>query len=260
LNTYEEIGQIAPKLKKIAKIAPVRFLHGYPSILYEFALFCDEHDHELRQILRKSLKGAFLGSEYPHSLFRNKIENVFEIDTVNWYGHTEGAVLAYEKKEKFRYYPFHTYGFVEISDEGHLMASSYYNKASPFIRYDTEDIISDAEIKNGFLISFCIKDGRNGEYVTDKNGKKISLTALIFGRHHRLFDFCSHIQICQKNPGQAVVFWVPKDKNMELEPGSLFDSSNIRMDFAFRRLYYPIKTKAGKLNLLINPDQLGDYE
>ena len=180
LDMYKEFGQLAPKLKEIAKKSPIRFLHGYPSLFYEFALYCDEQDHELREILRKSLKGAFLGSEYPHPKFRDKIESVFNIDSVNWYGHTEGAVLACEKKEKFRYYPFQTYGFAEMTNEGHLIGSTYYNKAAPFIRYDTEDIISDAEIKNGFLISFGIKDGRNGEFIIDKNGKKISLTGLDF--------------------------------------------------------------------------------
>jgi phenylacetate-CoA ligase len=256
LDIYKEFHQTAQKLKKIAKYVPIRFLHGYPSIIYEFALFCDEFDHELNEILRKSLKGAFLGSEFPHPRFRDKIEEIFCIDTVNWYGHTEGAVLAWEKKEKFRYYPFQTYGFAEITKEGHLVASNYYDKATPFIRYDTEDCISDAEIKNGFLISFDIKEGRSGEYVTDKNGKKISLTGLIFGRHHKLFDYCSHIQICQAEKGEAVILYVPKENIFEFNPEILFDSNNIEMEFKFRKLNKPIKTKSGKLNLLVKPDQL----
>ena len=251
LDSYKGLDQMAPKLKKIAKLTPVRYLHGYPSTIYEFAMFCDAHDHELRDLLRESLKGAFLGSEYPHPLFRDRIENIFGIDTVNWYGHSEGAVLAYEKQEKFRFYPFQTYGFAEITHEGHLLASNYYDKATPFIRYDTEDYISEPEIENGFLVSFGIKEGRSGEFVTDNNGKKISLTGLIFGRHHKLFDYCSHIQIYQKEKGKAIILYVPKDRNSWFEPGPLFDNSNILMDFTFKRLNYPIKTSGGKLNLLI---------
>ena len=178
---------------------------------------------------------------------------MFDIETVNWYGHTEGSVIAWEKKEKFRYYSFQTYGFAEISEEGHLIATSFYDKAFPFIRYDTEDIISDAEIKNGFLISFCIMEGRNGEFVTDRNGKKISLTSLIFGRHHRLFNYCSHIQMCQREKGSAIVIYVPKEMNMDFIPDILFDDTNIEMEFSFKRFDKPIKTKTGKLNLLIKP-------
>jgi phenylacetate-CoA ligase len=258
LDTYVDFNKLAPNIKKIAKRTPIRFLHGYPSTIYEFALYCDKHDHELREMLRKSLKGAFLGSEFPQPAFRDKIENVFCIDSINWYGHTEGAVLAYEKNEKFRYYPFQTYGFAEINSDGHLVASTYYDKATPFIRYDTEDSISDAEIENGFLISFSIKDGRSSEYVLDKNGKKISLTALIFGRHHKLFDYCSHVQICQNKKGEALVLYLPNDNSIELNPNTLFDNSNIEMEFSFKRLDHPIKTIAGKLNLLVKPYQLYD--
>jgi phenylacetate-CoA ligase len=258
LDTYKEFDQSAGKLKKIAKKSPIRFLHGYPSIIYEFALYCDEYDHDLREILRKSLKGAFLGSEYPHTVFRDKIEQIFDIETVNWYGHTEGAVLAWEKNEKYRYYPFQTYGFAEMTDEGYLMASTYYDKASPFIRYNTEDKISDAEIKDGFLISFGIEKGRSGEFITDRNGKKISLTALIFGRHHRLFNTCSHIQICQREIGKADVLYILKEGCIDFMPELLFDGSNIEMQFSFKRLNNPIKTKSGKLNLLVKPEELGE--
>ncbi len=256
IDTYLPFDKTAPILKNAAKFAPVRFLHGYPSILYEFAIYCENHDHQLRDLLRRSLKGAFLGSEYPHPMFRDTIEDVFGIDTVNWYGHTEGAVLAYEKDVKFKYHPFQTYGFAEVTEDGHLMASTYYNMAAPFIRYDTEDTISDIEKENGLLASFGIKDGRSGEYINDKNGKRISLTALIFGRHHKLFDFCTHIQICQMNQGQAIVLYVPRDKSIHFEPDSLFDDRKIEMAFVFKRLDHPIKTKSGKLNLLVKSDQL----
>lgn len=258
LDIYKEFRQTAQKLKKIAKNSPIRFLHGYPSIIYEFALYCDGFDHELRDDLRKSLRGAFLGSEYPHLMLRDKIENVFCIDTVNWYGHTEAAILAWEKREKFRYFPFQTYGFAEITADGHLLGSSFYDKATPFIRYDTEDVISDAEIKDGFLISFKIQDGRTGEFVSDKNGKRISLTALIFGRHHKLFDYCSHIQVCQSEKGKALVLYVPIEKGFNLSPERLFDSSNIEMEITFKKLNDPVRTKSGKLNLLIPKNQLDE--
>lgn len=257
LDTYNEFSKNARKLYYLSEKYPIKYLHGYPSIVYEFAVYCEEHDQILREILRKSLKGAFLGSEYPHPHFRDKIEQVFDIETVSWYGHTEGALLAWEKDEKFRYYPFLTYGFAEVSDEGHLLATTYYNNASPFIRYDTEDTVSEAEMRDGFLISFNLYEGRSGEYIKDSNEKKISLTALIFGRHHRLFDYCSYIQICQKFSGEAVVLYVPKEENLKFNPSPYFDSSNLHMKFTFRKLNNPVRTRSGKINLLVKAEDLG---
>ena len=71
-------------------------------------------------MLSVNLKGAFLGSEYPHKQYREVIEDVFDIDTISWYGHTERAVLAYEKHEQFVYEPFLSYGFSEAikNEEG----------------------------------------------------------------------------------------------------------------------------------------------
>lgn len=256
LDVYKEFRESSVKLKKIARKVPIRYLHGYPSTLYELALYCEEQDQELRDALRKTLKGAFLGSEYPHPHFRELIESVFNIETVNWYGHTEGLVLAGERDMKFRYFPFPTYGYAEIGDAGHLIASSFYDLASPFIRYDTEDIISEPDEKNGFLLSFRITEGRSGEFIIDKNGKSLSLTALVFGRHHRLFDYCSHIQICQIQNGKAEVLYVPKVSGTNFDPQPLFDTSNCEVEFTFRELSSPIKTKSGKLNLLVSPEQI----
>ena len=82
-----------------------------------------------------------------------------------------------------------TYGFTESiasSTSEQLVGTNYYNFASPFIRYNTEDGIQVEKQTEGILESFKIVDGRVGEYVLDQNNKKISLTGLIYGRHHRL--------------------------------------------------------------------------
>src|SRR5690606_8345135 len=144
------------------------------------------------KLLSDNLEGVFLGSEYPHAHYRNVIEEVFNVKTISWYGHTERAVLAYEKNEKFKYEPFNTYGFAEAveidCDNYQLIGTSYYNFAPPLIRYNTNDIISDVAIEDGILKSFRITKGREGEFVIDRNNKKINLTGLIFGRHHEIFN------------------------------------------------------------------------
>jgi phenylacetate-CoA ligase len=255
LDIYKPFSTYSDLLKKLLCKHPVKYLHGYPSALYELALYC-KSDTELRDLFRESLKGAFLSSEYPYSYFRDVIEAAFNIPSVSWYGHTERCVLAYEKYEKFKYYPFQTYGYTETvkKDDGThgLIGTSYYNQASPLIRYDTEDSVNNPIYDGHILKSFEIKDGRKGQFVIDKDGNKISLTGLIFGRHHKLFDYCSHIQISQQKKGEAIILYVlNKQLPMGESPDSLFDAINVNIHFLFKEIENPIKTPSGKVNILV---------
>jgi len=235
-------------------------LHGYPSSIYEFANYCGDSDPELRKILKNSLRGAFLASEYPLPLFRQRIENVFNIKTISWYGHTERSLLATENKEKYRYYPLQTYGLAEAIQRGNtnvysLLGTSYFNFASPLIRYDTDDTVNNIASEDGILESFTINNGRQGQFVLDVNGKQIPLTGLIFGRHHELFNYCTHIQVSQEIKGIATILYVlKKDVSPRLNVKSLFDVKNVLISFNFRQINKPIKTASGKLNLLVKSE------
>jgi len=256
VDIYADFSLIAKKLKTVLKKNNIYFLHGYPSAIYEFAINCENLNSELLEMLKKNLKGIFLGSEYPIPLYRNKIEEVFGVQSVSWYGHTERAVLAYEKYEKFEYWPFQTYGFAEAVRDGNgkfnLIGTSYYNYASPLIRYNTEDEIEPI-FRDGLLRSFTIDGGRKGEFILDHNRKQISLTGLIFGRHHKIFNYCSFIQVRQEAPGKATILITPNSSTSEVSAfRDLFDSKNVEIKFEFQEISEPIRTQSGKVNLLIH--------
>jgi len=254
IDIYADYTLLAIKLKQLLKKYEIKYLHGYPSSIYDFAVYCENEDVELKELLSKNLKGAFLGSEYPHKHYRETIESVFDIPTISWYGHTERAVLAFEKNEQFTYEPFLSYGFSEAFSLGennyNLIATSYYNNASPLIRYNTEDIITDVVENGGILESFKITKGREGEFVTDRIGKKINITGLIFGRHHELFNYSKFIQVKQIKQGIIEVHFVSESKN-EVEAAELFDMQNLNFDIKFIKNKEPHRTQAGKINLLI---------
>ena len=259
-DIYTDFPQVAAILKNNHQHMPsIYFLHGYPSALYEFALYC-EKDLELHSLLKKKLKGILFCSEFPFDMWRDKIETVFGVKTLSWYGHTEACVLAYEKKEKKYYVPFQSYGFAEaFSAEGneyHLVGTDYFNFASPFIRYDTEDLVEQCEYDSEILTSFQIKNGRAGQFIQDRNNKKIALTGLIFGRHHKLFDYCSNIQVAEVEPGKAIVFYVLKKELPLKDPGSLFNAENVDIQFEFNEIPAPIRTKSGKVHLLVSLNRM----
>lgn len=262
LDMYKPYTETAPILKKKLKKHPVYYLHGYPSVMADFAKYC-ETDTELLGLLKSKLKGAFLNSEFPYPIYRDVIERVFNIRTQSFFGHTERSVMAYESDKKFRYVPFQTYGYAEAlkNEEGHydLIGTSYYNMASPLIRYNTKDIIDNPSHDGGIMTAFDIFEGRSGQFVVDKNGRQISLTGLVMGRHHGLFDLCQHIQIGQLENGKATIFYVPKDGKVIENVEQQFDSSNVDIDFSFVKLNEPIRTIAGKVNLLVLPQLMKEY-
>lgn len=254
VDMYKPFPSTAPLLKKKLKDYPCFYLHGYPSVLSEFAEYCAT-DKELLALLKGKLRGAFLGSEYPYPMYRDTIEKVFGIRTQSFYGHTERCVMAYETDEKFRFVPFQTYGFTEALDTGNghfdLVGTAYYNQASPLIRYNSKDVIDNPKFEGDIVTSFDIFEGRSGQFITDRRGKKISLTGLIMGRHHAIFGLCSHIQISQNEAGKAIIYYVVK-KGCRIEyPSILFDVSNVEIDFSFEEKSEPIRTVSGKINLLV---------
>lgn len=257
VNAYKSFDDILHELSSVIRTRNVTYLHGYPSALAEFARNISNIAPDLLEILKMTLRGVFLGSEYPAPIYRQEIENTFMVPIVSWYGHTERAILAWEKHEPYVYHPFQTYGYCEaVKNEEtggwRLVATSYYNFASPFIRYDTGDEIEPVHIEDGILRSFKITAGRVGDFVVDKSGSRISLTALIFGRHHKLFDIARFIQVGQIKHGEMTVFITPKAEfPSEFIFDQWFDRSSLDIEVDYQLIDAPILSGTGKVPLKV---------
>jgi phenylacetate-CoA ligase len=166
------------------------------------------------------------------------------------------AILAFEDQEKFLYSPIQTYGYCEAipdkTGEHQLVATSYYNTASPFIRYATGDLVKPEGFEKP-LKGFRITYGRMGEFVIDENGEKISLTALIFGRHHRIFGMARYLQVYQERPGlSTILVTLPEGtekKNIDWDKE--FDGTGVSISFNFKVISKPFYSSSGKIPLLV---------
>lgn len=252
VDAYVSFELIAKAVDTLTKKTKIKYLHGYPSAIYAFCKFLKENDIDAKKLFDNKLQGVFFGSEYPAPKYRKLIEDVLKVPTLSWYGHSEMAILAYEKSEAFEYYPFQTYGYTESikssSGDSKLVGTSYYNYNSPFIRYDTGDRICDEQYESGVLRLFKIASGRVGDIIFDKNGNPISLTALIFGRHHKAFNVIDFLQVRQSKNGFATLC-VTSKLPVSID---MFDLKNIDMDFNVQVFETPFKTSAGKVALLIS--------
>ena len=262
INTYLNVKDYAAKLTRLFAKRNVKWFHGYPSSIYQFILECEEAygKHGTHELF-KSVRGLLLSSEFPLPYMKDKF-NEYGLKWISWYGHTEMCVLAYDKKCDNRYRPFATYGFAEVVN-GHLIGTSFHNFNMPLIRYDTGDLVEATMVSQcGLVGEFAIKEGRSGDFIEDKHGKKIPLTALIFGRHHKAFDVADYIQIAQTEPGKATLYVTMKnDKTGQAHfiktdsPHAaierLFDLSNVDIDFEFKVVEKPVRTAMGKLKLRV---------
>lgn len=237
--------------------APIRWVHGYPSLVSEFAkAIASSPGYELERF-RARLFGVLLGSEYPAPHYRKPIAENLSVNILSWYGHSEMAVLAGELAEGL-YRALPTYGYteaVEIENSGRyrLVVTSFDNLAHPFIRYDTGDIIAPvSDTAKG--LTFRILEGRIGDFILDRNGNRHSLTAVIFGRHHAAFADIRHVQVSQDRPGLATLLVTPATSMVAPEfLRQAFDLSGLDMDWELRLLSEPVRSKAGKIKLKIDP-------
>lgn len=253
INSYKDLQKDDyDRLLRIFKKYNTQFIHGYPSAIFNFLKKVEKESPILLEFLKNNIKGIMFGSEYPSPHYRNYIEEILTHNTISWYGHTEGVILAGELYSKYEYVPFLSYGFAEavmIDGYYHLVGTSFHNLAAPFIRYDTEDLIEPYFSESGLLEKFKIKEGRIGEFIIDKNGNSISLTAMIFGRHHKLFDYIDFIQVKQIAKGEVIIYY--SAKNVIPDPNSIFDSNQLNLNISFEQINEPYKTPIGKIPLLI---------
>ena len=232
----------------------IKYFQGYPSNIYkimkDFKKFLDNDEF---QSLISTIRVCFLSSEFTPNYMINFLKYDCNLNLLTWYGHSEMCVFASDKDLHNNYLPFYSYGYPESFDNC-LLGTSYFNLDMPLIRYNTEDVISAEYDYNGLISNFKMIEGRVGDFVLDKNHTKISLTILIFGQHHEIFNVCEFVQAFQKKSGDLTFLISGFNNKHDFVPGKYFDLNGFNFNFDFILLKKPIKSNTGKLKLKLNKD------
>ncbi|MDO5309325.1 MAG: hypothetical protein Q4G03_07520 [Planctomycetia bacterium] len=259
LNIHHPRTEIA---RSFLQLAPwrrnVRFYRGYPSSFAEWLDSTDASVQQMNAVLRSTLRGSFLASEFPLPSMRRIIEDVTGRPTTSWYGHAERAILAPEKTERDGYKPLQSYGFCETSiDDGlcSLVGTCYWNYASPLIRYRVDDDVTPQETRDGILRAFCIDRGRFGDYIVDKGGEKFSITHLNLSCRENTWALARTIQVEQSQPGKIIIWTTLRRPCSVEELTRAFDFEYLNMDCEFRIISEPFRTPAGKVLLKVTSEQ-----
>lgn len=255
VNANAPMFSVVEAVFALSRKCTIRWVHGYPSLIAEFAHQMEAVASSELARFRSGLFGVLLASEYPAPAYRTIIERELSTNVVSWYGHSEMAVLARETAHGV-YESLPTYGYAEAvpqeqAGDCHLVSTSLHNRIHPFVRYDTGDLIKPL-VQHAGSLAFRISEGRVGDFVTDRNGERHSLTAIIFGRHHRAFEHLQHLQVRQDSPGAITLLATPKDPRVahdKLWEG--FDLVGLDMDWKLEIRNAPVRTPAGKIQLKV---------
>jgi len=201
----------------INRVRP-RFLHGYPSTMYQLAVLVENSGKKLEF----QPAAVFCGSEKLFMYQREKIESVFGCRAYHWYGHSECLALggACEYSDSLHFYP--QYGVTELLPSGvldergrelhEIVATGFNNPVMPLIRYRTGDyaVLSESQVcrcgRNYLLVDEVV--GRQQEFIVASDGSLVSATSLIFGQHYAAFEGLESIKLHQQRPGEIEVVCV----------------------------------------------------
>ena len=205
--------------EKIQEVSP-KHLQAYPSVATILADILAEQGDEKKF----DFEVILLGSENIYEWQKDLLREAFPaIRLFGWYGHAEQVVLApwCENSEQYHVWPF--YGIVEVLDSGgkevsrggigEIVGTSFWNYATPFIRYQT----SDRAMKNGWGCEECGRqflildsiEGRLQEMIVTETGRYITMTAI--NMHSDVFDNVRQFQFYQDTRGKVVFRVLRKD-------------------------------------------------
>lgn len=194
--------------KAAVKFSP-EIIHAYPTLLYVFARYINEHNLppiRVKGILLTS--DVFMWNHYVN--FKKAFKGAIIYGSYNMSEHVAlGKAVVNENTKSIGYQLDSLYAYNEnlIDDYGNyeIVGTSYWNEAMPFIRYRTQDFGRIDE--NGF-INFL--DGRGQTFLMTKKGDKISGIAILALEDY-VWDYVDALQFVQRERGKLIIRIVPRE-------------------------------------------------
>jgi phenylacetate-CoA ligase len=222
LSSYHLTSEVMEHYyQKVLEYDPL-WLKCYPSTGFMFARWLKENNKTLK------LKGVFCASEKLYPYQRRMMARTFKCRVKSHYGHYEGAVLAAHCERAPYYHVLPHYGYAELLDKdnnpvtergqrGEIVATSFINQATLFIRYRTGDHATYL----GDKCPICERpyqiwrdiDGRLAEFIIARDGSYIPLTGLRFPDN--IFNHVLQFQFRQSVPGEVTLCIVPRESCTE---------------------------------------------
>ncbi len=151
----------------------IKVLMGYPTVMYEVALYLERNPSEKRDLSIKSLISV---SEPLEDFKRKAVRDAFDCDFVDRYSNEEVGLIAQQKEFGGDYYVNKFGVYVEVVDpetlkpvdegeQGRVVVTDLCNDLVPVIRYDTGDLATVVSYRDGQLVTIRDIVGRVSEQI-----------------------------------------------------------------------------------------------
>ena len=170
------------ELTDLIKDNGIRVLMGYPTVIYELALFLQQFPEKMNGFRIKSIISI---SEPLDPVKREVIREIFRCSYIDRYSNEEVGLIAQQKKFGGEYF-VNKYGvYTEVVDPqsyqpvgdgevGKVVVTDLFNDLVPIVRYDTGDFAIASRYEDGQLLSIKQIVGRETEQIHATDGGKVS--------------------------------------------------------------------------------------
>jgi len=211
----------------------IKYIHGYPSAIAKLCLLL--RDNKLA--VDYQIKGVFLASE-----------NVYEwqVDIINdclmpeniiaHYGCAERIALGSWCKTNKVYHFNPLYGYLEKGELGNVIGTGFINKATPFIRYQMNDMLLDwsdspcPECGRGYTPLVTKIGGRLEDYLVDEKDELIPPAVVTFP--FKNLKVITSVQIVQTKDKDVILNCIV-NKNGN---GLVLEKEKNKLSFEFKKL------------------------
>lgn len=200
----------------IMKFKP-KFLRCYPDPLDFFCRFLQKKGYDVPPVEGINTTGNIL---YPAA--RSRIEETFQTTIFDSYS-CEGGAVFYQSEKEDAYLGADEYAVTEILDRegndvspgenGRLITTDLWNTEVPFIRYDTQDIVTrgKSDLNSGRSLTRIDKiDGRDCDILITPDGRLVIVHVFtIFFEH---YDSVDQFQAIQESDDRFQILLVVNEK------------------------------------------------
>lgn len=232
----------------------VKAIVGYPSAVHFLARACEDSGFDIR------LSAALTSSETLTEGMRETISKAFGCRVFDFYGSAE-RVCYIHTCEHGSYHLIPEYGISELiranNGQYKLIATGFWNRAMPLIRYDTGDLVVPSKSKCPCGRSYPVIEsivGRETDIIRTPSGRVLGPT--IVARIVKQADNILESQVVQDKADHLLLRYVP---GMGFSKEDLSGLKNIVSGFLpdelhidFERVESIEKTRTGKTRLIIS--------